>query len=319
LGLKPEIQLFYRADALVGIVPLYRRQVTRGGIVRAHSVQMMGHAWRDSGPLISEYLDVIAPPEDRREVRDACLTALFRQSGWDELVVGLSDAAQQWCESFTRLAGSRTHYVRQVDHLVSYHANLADGFSAYLKGLGQSTRRSVWNLRRRLVDEHGETRLEFITPDEIDDAFQDLNRLHELRWSRPAFQAERLDFHKSLAADLAARGELAFTRLRVAGKVVSVLYDIRKSARQYNMKMGFDPGVTSRLSLGLVHFGYAMEAASERGVRLYDFLAGPGQNFDFKQNLGQIRRELSSVQMLRGWALPTLYRVRERVRGSGNG
>ncbi len=68
--------------------------------------------------------------------------------------------------------------------------------------------------------------------------------------SGPAFSGERLEFHKSFAAHLAAHGEFAFTRLRVAGNVVSVLYDIRKGARQYNIKMGFDPALNNRLSLG---------------------------------------------------------------------
>jgi CelD/BcsL family acetyltransferase involved in cellulose biosynthesis len=103
--------------------------------------------------------------------------------------------------------------------------------------------------------------------------------------------------------------------VRVAGSVVSVLYDIRKGTRQYNMKMGFDPNFTARLSLGLVHFGYALEAAAERGVTLYDFLAGPGQHFDFKRNLGQLRCNLSSVHMVRGWCVPALYRWHDRLRG----
>jgi CelD/BcsL family acetyltransferase involved in cellulose biosynthesis len=80
------------------------------------------------------------------------------------------------------------------------------------------------------------------------------------------------------------------------------------------MKMAFDPDFSSRLSLGLVHFGYAMEAAVEQGVILYDFLAGPGQAYDFKRNLAQIRRDLSCVQLLRGEWLPALYRWRDRVR-----
>jgi len=60
---------------------------------------------------------------------------------------------------------------------------------------------------------------------------------------------------RSLAARLVTRGELFFSRLRVGGQVVSVLYDIRKGARQYNIKMGFDPAFSSRVSLGLLHLG----------------------------------------------------------------
>jgi CelD/BcsL family acetyltransferase involved in cellulose biosynthesis len=314
LGLTAEILAFYRGDALVGLAPLYHTSVVRGGLVRARSVQFIGLSWRDPAALISEYLDVIAAPEDVEMVRKECLRALLDRPAWTELVIGFTAAGEPWRDVFSRLAPARGHYVRETDRSVSYHADLSDGFSAYLGRLGQSTRRSVWNLRRRLVEEYGEVRLELVTQEDIDSAFGDLNRLHELRWNRPAFPPERLEFHQSFAASLAAGGELVMTRLRVAGKVVSVLYDIRKGTRQYNMKMGFDPAFTTRLSLGLVHFGYAMEAAAERGVALYDFLAGPGQKFDFKRNLGQIRRELSCVQILRGWRLPALYRWRDRLR-----
>ena len=318
LGLIPDILAFYRGDNLVGLAPLYRRLVVRAGIVRTRSVQVIGLSWRDPVPLISEYLDVIASPEDLDAVRNECMRVLLDQPAWTELVIGLTAAGGEWRDAFSRRVPSRGHYARELDRLVSYHADLAQGFAAYLKDLGQSTRRSVWNLRRRLAEEHGEVRFEFLAPEEIDSGFSDLNRLHRLRWNTPAFAGERLEFHKAFAARLAARGELAFTRLRVAGNVVSVLYDIRKGTRQYNMKMGFDPAFTTRLSLGLVHFGYAMEAASERGITLYDFLAGPGQSFDFKRNLGQIRRDLSCVQMLRGRVLPTIYRWRDRARALRN-
>jgi CelD/BcsL family acetyltransferase involved in cellulose biosynthesis len=96
--------------------------------------------------------------------------------------------------------------------------------------------------------------------------------------------------------------------------VVSVLYDIRKGARQYNISMGFDPSFGARFSLGLIHLGYAMEAAAERQVSIYDFLAGPGQHSDYKSHLSQARRNLSCVQVLRGHVLPALYRWHDRAR-----
>jgi CelD/BcsL family acetyltransferase involved in cellulose biosynthesis len=314
LGLDPRILAFYRDGELVGLAPLYMRRVVRLGLVRARSVQVIGLAWRDPVPLISEYLDVIAAPQDLDAVRNECVRALLEEPGWNELVIGFTSSGEEWRAAFARQVASRGHYMRTLEPSISYHADLTHGFAAYLRDLGQSTRRSVWNLRRRLSEEHGEVRLEFLAAAEIDSGFDDLNRLHQLRWNRPAFAGERLELQKSFARWLAEHGELAFTRLRVAGNVVSVLYDIRKGARQYNLKMGFDPHLTNRLSLGLVHFGYAMEAAQERGVTVYDFLAGPGQSFDFKRNLGQLRRELTCVQLLRGAVLPRLYRWRDRVR-----
>jgi hypothetical protein len=313
LGRAPDILAFYRGDDLVGLAPLYHRLVLRGGLVLARSVQVIGLSWRDPETLISEYLDVIASPEDLGAVRHACLRVLLDEPAWTELVIGSSAAGEQWRDAFARLAPARGHYVRELDRSVSYQADLAQGFGAYLRDLGQSTRRSLWNLRRRLTD-HGEVSLEFIAPEEIDSGFSDLNRLHQLRWKKPAFTGKRLAFHASLAGRLATRGELALSRLRVGGNVVSVLYDVRKGTCQYNIKMGFDPAFSSRVSLGLIHLGYAMEDAADHGVTIYDFLAGPGQTNDYKRHLSQARRALSCVQMLRGRVLPALYRWRDRAR-----
>ena len=312
LGRAPDILAFYRGEDLVGLAPLYHRLVMRG-VLLAHSVQVIGLSWRDSEPLISEYLDVIAAPQDLGAVRHACLRLLLDEPAWTELVIGYSAAGQQWRDAFARLAPARGHYVRELDRSVSYQADLAQGFGPYLRDLGQSTRRSLWNLRRRLTDQ-GAVSLEFVAAGEIDGGFSDLNRLHQLRWKRPAFTGKRLAFHRSLASRLATHAELAFSRLRVGGDVVSVLYDIRKGARQYNIKMAFDPAFSSRVSLGLIHLGYAMENAADHGISSYDFLAGPGRASDYKRHLSQSRRALSCVQMLRGRILPALYRWRDHAR-----
>jgi len=313
LGRAPEILAFYHGDNLVGLAPLYRRLVMRGGLVLTRSVQVIGLSWRDPEPLISEYLDVIASPGDLGAVRHACLQILLDEPAWTEVVIGFTAAGEQWRDAFTGRAPLRWHYVRQLDRSVSYQADLSRGFVAYLRDLGQSTRRSVWNLRRRLTA-HNKVSLEFLAEGAIDGGFSDLNRLHQLRWNKPAFTGKRLVFHTSLARRLATRGELAFSRLRIGGEVVSVLYDIRKGPRQYNIKMGFDPAFSNRVSLGLLHLGYAMEAAAEQRVAVYDFLAGPGQRGDYKRNLSQTHRDLSCVQMLRGRLLPSLYRWRDRAR-----
>lgn len=313
LGRRPDILAFYHGDDLVGLAPLYHRLVMRGGVLLAHSVQVIGLSWRDPEPLISEYLDVIASPGDLAALRAACLRALLEEPAWTEIVIGFTSAGEQWRDAFTLGAPSRGHYVRELDRSVSYQANLSRGFLTYVRELGQSTRRSVWNLRRRLTA-HNRVSVEFLAQGEIDGGFSDLNRLHHLRWNRPAFTGQRLLFHTSLARRLASRGELALSRLRVGGEVVSVLYDIRKGARQYNIKMGFDPAFSTRVSLGLLHLGYAMEAAAAQSVSTYDFLAGPGQKTDYKRNLSQTRRDLSCVQMVRGRLLPTIYRWRDRAR-----
>jgi CelD/BcsL family acetyltransferase involved in cellulose biosynthesis len=313
LSAVPEILAFYRGGDLVGVAPLYRRRVVRSRLFPATSVQLIGVSWRDPGPQMSEYLDVLATTEETDTVRRTCARILLSERAWTEWVIGFTAAGRQWCDAFGRSERGQRQYVRDLDPLVSYQADLSCGFEGYLRSLGQSTRRSMWNLRHRLARQ-GNVSLELLPQEEIEGGFSDLNRLHQLRWQRPAFTGTGLEFHTRLARRLAGRGELALSRLRAGGRVVSVLYDIRKGARQYNISMGFDPSFGARFSLGLIHLGYAMEAAAERQVSIYDFLAGPGQHSDYKSHLSQARRNLSCVQVLRGHVLPALYRWHDRAR-----
>jgi CelD/BcsL family acetyltransferase involved in cellulose biosynthesis len=323
LGQDSHILAFSRGAELVGLAPLYRQRVVRGGVLPARSVQLVGLSWRETGPLISEYLDVIAPPAELEAVREACLRSLLAEPGWSEFVVGLTASGPQWRAALARAAPQEQHYLRELDRSVTYQADLRQGFAAYLRDLQQSTRRSLWNLRHRLAA-LGPVRHETLGLADIEAGFEELNRLHRLRWQKPAFAGARLRFHLELARRLAGEGELALSRLRVGTQTVSVLYDIRRRGRQYNIKMAFDPGLSRRISLGLLHLGYAIEAAADQQMSTYDFLAGPGRTSDFKRLLSQRSHVLSCVQILRGPMLPSLYRWRDRVRqrapeGSGSG
>ena len=308
----PEILAFYRGGELIGVAPLYRSRVRRSRIVPVTSVQPIGLAWRDPRAAISEYLDVVATSTESDAIRHACARAVLGERGWTEWVIGFTAAASPWREVFAQTGAGQGYYVREVDGLTSYQADLSCGIEAYLRSLGQSTRRSVWNLRHRL-ERQGRVSLELLSAEEIESGFGDLNRLHRLRWRQPAFAGSGLEFHTRLARRLASRGELLLSRLRVGGRVVSVLYDICKGARQYNMSMGFDPSFDGSVSLGLIHLGYSMELAAQRQVSTYDFLAGTGQHADYKSHLSQARRTVSSVQLLRGRVLPALYRWHDRL------
>ncbi len=308
-----DIHAYIEGNRLVGLVPVYRRRLLRSGVLPAESVQMMGLAWRDSEPLISEYLDVIARPEHVDCVRRAFISDLLLQDSWTEFVVGFTPHANAWIRDYIGCGGAPRHYARQLDQSVSYQADLSGGFSAYLGALHQSTRRSIWNLRSRL-SAGGQVLVQSARAEEVEAGFAELNRLHEMRWGRPAFVGQRLQFHLRFARHLARQGELRLSRLSVDGRVVSVLYDVLRGGRQYNIKMAFDPTFSRRLSIGLIHLGYAMEAAVADGATLYDFLAGPGKTTDFKRLLSQKQCPLSSVQMVRGALLPGLYRWRDRFR-----
>lgn len=295
----------YRGGRLVGIAPLYESRASRR-FVPVRSLQFIGSSWRGDNTVVSEYLDFIAAPADRDAVRGEFLRHLAAHHPWDELIVGYSEDPQAWVRALARGSLERACHARVIEQSCSYTADLSKGLGAWLGWLGQSTRRSAWHLRHRLA-QLGNVSLEEVAPEAVDAAFEALNRLHQQRWGRAAFAGSRLAFHLELAHDAATRGALAMSLLRIDGTVISVLYDLRCGSRQYNLKAAFDPAMERRFSLGLIHLGYALEACAARGVTHYDFLAGPGQHTDFKSHLGQVRRELATVQVLKGPLLRRLY------------
>ncbi len=157
---EAEILAFHRGEELVGVVPLYRQRVRRNGVLPAISVQLIGLSWRDAGPpMISEYLDVVAVAAEADAVRQACVRRLTAEEAWTECVIGFTAAGRQWRDAFAASEPRRSQYLRDLDPLVSYQADLSAGFGAYLRALGPSTRRSVWSLRRRL-GAHGPVSIE---------------------------------------------------------------------------------------------------------------------------------------------------------------
>lgn len=300
----------YRGSSLLGLAPLYTRTEIRGGVIPVRSLQMVGLGWRDDGCQTSEYLDALVMEGCRADVL-SIIGASIKSLEWNEIAVGFSESSAELRNAIAQLHHGESGYLREIEPSTSYQADLSAGFEAYLKSLGASSRRSLWTLRHRLDG----ARFDIANSEDSDRMLADLNRLHSLRWGEAVFSDERLRFHQLLSRRLAesvSEIQVIFSRLWSGSKMISVLYDIRVGKVQYNIQMGFDPTYNTRVSLGLLHLGYAMEHAAKHGVKSYDFLAGPGKKTDYKCHLAQRSRALSSLQYVRGSYLPSLYRWHDR-------
>ncbi len=305
---------FERNGKLIGLMPAYLTVVRRRGL-RLRSVQMVGHHFRNPDALISEYLDVIAKPDCARDVARAGVAWLLGETACDEFVVSFGRAGSVVSQALRDSAYGRGGYCRGTDYIDAYAADLTRGFGEYLGSLGGSSRRSLYLLRRRL-EGHGSIHFDHASLDELIDTLNLMNRLHSSRWGEPAFTGQRLAFHQEYARAMSAVGRLFLSRLWVGDRVVSVLYDVVGSRGQYNLQMGFDQTFSERVSLGRLHFGYALEHAASRNVGRYDFLAGTGRRTQYKASLSQEIQRLSTTQLLTKRWIGTLYRLHDSCKPS---
>jgi len=303
---------------LIGIMPVFRSVASRRGL-RYRVANLLGGCVRQARGVFSEYLDVVALAGREPEVRNACVDTLLRTDGYSEISVATSPAFEEWEAVFRARGRWRGAYVRVIDRMTSYQADLSSGFVSYLESLSANARRSVYNLRKRLQS-HGEVRLEQIDPGGQEQGLEDLNDLHRQRWGTPAFGPMTARLQRNLIEVWRGTGRVRMSRLLVAGRTVSMLHDLRIGDIQYNIQMGFDPAFDSSLSLGLLHLGYGMEQAAADGVATYDFLAGKGRVADYKKRIASRSCQLASVQYFHGPLLSTAFRVHDclrRLRDSG--
>jgi CelD/BcsL family acetyltransferase involved in cellulose biosynthesis len=121
-------------------------------------------------------------------------------------------------------------------------------------------------------------------------------------------------FHRDFATLCAQRDTLRMSALNFDGSPISILYNVRIGAVEYNIQSGFSALTRSGTSPAYLHFGFCMEQASQEGVRHFDFLAGGGRKRDYKRDFNTRRTDLVTFQSIRTPALAWLYRQYDRIR-----
>lgn len=300
----------YADDELVGLAPFYARTVVVRGFLRPRRIELLGIAWREPRAVFSDYLDFIAARNHESAVLDALAAWLAAEPDWDEMALCCTKkSGLAWRFAAEHLAGLA--YVREVDPMNAWCARLPAHFDEYVGRLGAEVRRKLFNQRRKLVGPE----VQYAAAADIADYLSLLGQYSSARWQSAALSDDpHSAFHLDIADALARSGELRLSRLVTQEGPRSVMYNIHKNDTVYYIQSAFDPGGSRGLSLGYLHFGYAIEAACREGVAQFDFLAGRGRHRDYKQDLLTECIPVVSYHVLRGRLARALYRAYERIK-----
>jgi CelD/BcsL family acetyltransferase involved in cellulose biosynthesis len=295
---------------LCGIAPFYGHRATHLGMLSARRLELLGNTWRDSRAVFSEYLDVIAAGDSRDTVCAALRDWLSANPEWDELVLcNLRDGSVA-----AQLAGSlgdRTH-VRIAESMTGWCIALSDSFESFVTRLSSNTRRKVVNQREKLAG----ASFEVIQPAQRHEALERLDSFVARRFGTSGDDSgARARFHAEVIESWQNPDVVHLTELRAAGSCVSVMLNLRLDGTEYYLQSGFDDAYARGLSPGLLHLGYAIEAACRDGIRRFDFLAGRGLNRDYKQDFAAGSEPLYTLHVVRKASLRTLFRIADRLRG----
>lgn len=300
---------FDENDKLIGIGPFCRRVLVTSAGVRVARLYLLGSAWRLASTIRTEYCGLIVHHARENEVR-ALLVEALDQSFWDELIC--TDVPENQLAAFSNdlLDDSRGYRLISRTEDVGIRIKATGTFDEWLDGLGRNTRLKAFN-RRTYLRKQGE--LEFVEHDKEchGDFFDLLNGFHLRRWGKPAFNREALRFHRLLLSRLdLCDAQPALTLLQYRGRCVSVLYDITVGGCRYNLQAGYEENFDSKVSLGYLHLGFAIEAAfHEHATTAYDLLAGTGKKQFYKSHFNGEPVRFSTFQVVRRPLLKIMYGI----------
>lgn len=293
-------------NKLVGLAPLYLTSVVLKNIFPIKRMEFLGNCWRGDMTMRTELLDFIVDNSVSKQVIASLFEYINNVKQWDEFVLSDLDINSETYAALVPDRAINRSYYRVAEEFDSFYLPLVTSFDEFSKLLGKNTRLKLLN-RRKVLEGLGEVKYKENRSSDVDSSFRLLNELHIQRWGSPVFENERLQFNTSVAKLMADKGQVLFSTLYLDDKPISIQYNYIIDGHEYNIQAGFIENFHSKLSLGYMHFGYAIEASYNKKLRIYDFLAGEGKNTQYKARLTQESVNIVSLQIIRSQPIKFIY------------
>jgi len=293
---------------LIGLAPLYISVVSIKGLFKSRQLQFLGNCWRDKITMRTELQDFIVDKNYSQSIIINIYTYIREMNGWDELI--LSDLDKE-TETYKVLISQKpipNAYYRYAEVYHSYFLNILKTFDHYCQSLGKNTRLKLLN-RRKILETLGVVKFVEYKGSNIQSCFELLNDFHKKRWGKAVFERKQLEFNLEVAKLMGKKGALYFSVITLNNKPVSIQYNYILDKHEYNIQAGFDEHTHKKISMGYLHFGYEFESAFQKGISVYDFLAGEGKNTQYKARLTDTTLNIVSMQIIKNKFISLIYRV----------
>jgi CelD/BcsL family acetyltransferase involved in cellulose biosynthesis len=293
-----------RGGRLIGIAPWALRPPQPGRLIPFRALEFMG-----MGDIGSDYLDLIARPEDEAEVVKVLGDYLEKRRMFVEFQ-RVKHSSQRVGTLISGLDQAGWQTQQLITENCAYLDLKGHNWKSYLSTVSRAHRANVNRRQRRLKESFQNVEFLRATDEEGRVAcFKDFAHLHAMRWSgderSTAFTGPAvMAFHEEFSRLALEQGWLRLYVLKLDGKAVASTYSFRYGDVFYYYQAGYDPGYSS-YSVGLSTLAMAIERSIEEGIAEIDFLHGEEE---YKALWTRTRRDLERVQCFP----PNVYGVLHR-------
>ena len=261
---------------LVGIAPFYLRSTRVQGLMAVRELRPLG-----SEIVCSSYLDVIANEKQKRAVLQSLYRYLFDEARgeWDILTLAEVPSESSTLDLWNELFAEEGKVAEVVSTTCCPLIRLPGTVETYRAGLGRNRR---YTLQRKMKCLQRAGRVEYsraTSSAEVGPAFEALTTLHQRRWSADSnggvFASERSKgFHREIVQILSERGRVSIDLLWLGEQPIAGIYGFVYMGVYYFYLPGFDQGVLSKASPGLLLLCHRIEQAIRDGEHTVDLLQG---------------------------------------------
>ncbi|MFT5296791.1 MAG: hypothetical protein ACI9YH_002811 [Colwellia sp.] len=279
----------YEDKKLIGIVPCYTYNHT--GVLGINKIrcEFIGDYTASNDSIRSEYFDFILPKARYKEIIPK-IFEYFILNSVDEVILKDLDSTSDTSNHLLNKYPNSLIFKEKGIKIASKQS-----FEDYLQQLGKNTRLKLYN-RRKLMENSNLSFVDKVI--DIEHFFETLNTMHLSRWGKVCFSVHSLSFHFKVAHYFMERGQLQCLKLVNENTIQAVCYDIEIKGVMYNIQLGFYDQKNTKISMGTLMLGFAIEQAHLSDTTLhYDLLAGNGKNTFYKKKLNGIQTSFVTYQI----------------------
>jgi len=309
------IILVFRENEIIGIAPFYVVNISYMKVIPVRHLLFLG---TKEGDVISEFMDIIYNPGDENTVIPAVFDFLIRENICDDFSLHKLETSSKTISVLQRLSSDRQYFSILQEEYESPYVSLPATIDDFLNSLSSSMRYKIRNNRKKLEKYPHVVFRKTLDNAELEKDFDELARLHQLRWQSRNFPGSFADksfslFQKTVMPLFLKNGHLDLWLLSIADKNVGALYNIRHNNNIYFYQGGLDASFDAGLTPGYLLHSYCIENAIQQGLSEYHFLL-MGKLDEYKKQWAKNSLHMCDIYMARPGMMEVLMKSKNKAK-----
>ncbi len=268
----------YDKQKLVGLAPLWVKQVSYLGIIKLRILGFIG-----SEEICPDHLDFIIAEKYLNKIPKIFWEYIFGplHKYWDIWEYHYVPSDSQILHQFCQMAGTDARCLKyEIEgYSICPYISLTESWDNYVSSLSGNQRRAL-KVSTDLIEQAGTVEWDVCTDiSDLDRLMATHIRLHRLSWQdrgqSGSFNTEMFNtFHREFAENRVSRNELLLCSLNLDGNPIGSFYGFEYNKIMYYYLLGVDRAAVPKASIGRVVIGYCVKLSIERGCHELDLLRG---------------------------------------------